>query len=215
MLTITNPKQEQPNPEPTTNKCPWCDGSGWVIVPTTDAKGDATSGPGPCRCLIWRTIRPRLHGLRGVKMPPSGELDPKTDTSMHLIGPWSVLAPHILHAVVRRMWGLTLEWSFRIITDEDVRTANFADKANLAKAKETTGIPDLVEPPDLLVVRVGYLTQKLKDFDTVFLDALKRREKLNSPIWIVEDQDDTPLKKCPIYSPQLEAYMSSWEVAHA
>lgn len=201
-MKITEPKRETREPK----LCGRCGGLGWMEAVVMDDQGTQHRASKPCQCLIARVVKARLGILRTVNMPQAPCLDSMTDRSLHLVGPWAIAGPQIKHAVVRRMWGLNPSWTCSVVTDADIRNAFFADRPNFARSKEPISLPDLMESPDLLVVRMGFLTMKNQDAPTMFLDALRSR---SGPTWVVEDPAE-PLVQCRTHSDRLDTLLESW-----
>jgi len=82
----------------------------------------------------------------------------------------------------------SVAWSQRFRSD--FRTS----RSRSSKSKDYEGevfesVADFVKPPDLLILRVGTLTNKNKAAPGILEGALRNRMDSDSPLWVVSDPD--------------------------
>jgi hypothetical protein len=113
-------------------------------------------------------------------------LDPTK--SLWVTSPWAEFLPHLKLAVVTRGLG----FSFAVSSDEELKAAYLADTSVLkhqAKAGQPRRMRDIVEEPDLLVVRAGVLGYKNVAMPGILLEALQLRQAVIKPFWVVDQPD--------------------------
>ena len=71
-------------------------------------------------------------------------------------------------------------------------------------------MPDLVNPPDLLVLRLGIKLAPNKALPDLVLETLYAREHLDRPTWIIEKAGDPLTSAFPCYSKNLMEFLSDW-----
>lgn len=180
--------------------CPACKGRGVVSVAKEKLPLWLPMGATmPCQCVRERDMRDHLETVWKllstaepvVKTPLQGSLD---KANLWVTAPLELLKGHL--AKLARDRGL--KWKARVITDIDLMTtwlysANEVLDPDVEMARErgentSTRITDLVEPPDLLIIRLGAKAARNVAAPEVFLEALNHRQHLGKPTWIV----DTP-----------------------
>jgi hypothetical protein len=116
------------------------------------------------------------------------------------------------------------DWDFKVITDKDLMTAWLAtvalkgeqildaDVASTAAAVSTKflTIEDLVEPPDILVIRLGIKTARNVAMSEVLHEALSHRAHLSKITWVT-DQPSYRLNSNHIcHSDAVEDFFREW-----
>lgn len=185
MITI-----ERPRPKARTAVdsfvCRDCDGSGRIPRPNT-------ADMFVCPCVQTRHVIRQIGCLwlglfpKGFKTEIAGGDYLKTNLVFH--GPWRGIARHAGLAISLHLHALyPTRWPFKIITDEDLRAANFADD----KFDESSRLrPDDLfgSSVELLVLRLGFLGTKNAAMAGFIYTALRAREVARKPTWIIIDDD--------------------------
>jgi len=121
---------------------------------------------------------------------------------------WSWLRPHLRYAL-----GLDWSLSFKIITDQHIKAVFVGSESYKARARDIrddsptyNSLGDLVGPPDLVILRLGHLGHKNRAAAGAIKEALRIRETLNKPTWLV-DEADHPWSRSFSYDPDLEDYI--------
>jgi hypothetical protein len=215
---------------PPVNKsvCPFCFGREVVELEETHHGIPITA---PCKCAIVRDIVRNLErGWVGIARAaplksPSPLLEYVTD-DLYLTSSDPVLKSHLKFVGAK----LGRNWSFAVVTDADLMSSWLANAklsgkeifdpdviAGLEKLGSDEGrrirttLEDLVEPPGLLIIRIGVKNARNSATHEVFLEALKLRDHLNRPTWVV-DQPEYRLHAeghlC--YSPEVEEKLGAF-----
>jgi len=197
--------------------CPRCDGTG--MVPTEPRPPHPPSFT-RCTCVL------RLDILRNVEQAMVGlsEADPIQDSP--LLGReednlWITAGDdfrsHLRHVGVRQ----PTSWLLKVITDADLTTAWLASIALQGKdildadaykvsTKHIT-IPDLVVPPDLLVIRMGVKVARNAAAAECLGEALNIRYHEGKPTWLW-DEPHHPLNTGHLFwSDDVARILSRWE----
>lgn len=176
-----------------------------------------------CTCVYYkRVIRNVERGWKGLyKAPrlPKGEVSPLEGYWRDDL--WITATPETFKAHLR--W-LALRrppsWHFDVVSDSDLMVSWLAsaalkgmeildpDAATVSMRRLT--VVDLVEPPSLLVIRLGVKAARNVAMSEVFQEALSHRQHVGRPTWVF-DQPDQPLDhthRC--WSSGVEGYMSDW-----
>ncbi len=126
--------------------------------------------------------------------------------------------PHLRHIAVRR----PATWMFRVISDAELVTAWLASvplqggeiidaDAYKVSTKYMT-IPDLVSPPDLVILRMGVKVARNEAASEVLAEAINTRLHERKPTWFWEDPLNPLTAGHLFYSREVERSMSGWEV---
>lgn len=177
--------------------CPKCFGQERVIVP-----GSFFSPMGvsiPCECVKERDIRDRLNtvwpNLGHARAVEASPLTSQVENDLIVTAPPEVLKNHMAR-VCREM---SSKWRARVITDADLMTtwlysANEVGDGDVLEARErgentVSRINDLVEPFQLLVIRLGVKAARNSAMPEVLLEALNHRTHLGRPTWVADTPD--------------------------
>lgn len=184
--------------------CPKCGGRG--VVPMPLDKMPAYVLPGTtqfCECVYKRDLMDNLKRgwkpLTRVKSTKNSPFVGKTRQNWWFRCGSKELAGHVRAAVLRH----SPRWRFSVITDADIMTtwlysANEVFDADVGRARlkgdnNASRVSDLVEPYDLLIIRLGFKAARNVATPEVFLEALLHRENLDLPTWVI-DTPTAPLR---------------------
>ena len=184
---------ESPGREPLMIGCEKCFGTGAL-----DAGSDRVGVPltKPCTCQIVRDIVRNLNrgwaGLSSAARVASSPVSRYSDANLYLTATDDALRAHLRHVGLRAGPG----WGFKVSTDSDLMTAWLSpaslmgkeildpDAAPVSTTKAT--LVDLVEPPELLILRLGVKSARNSAMGEVLLEALYHRAHVGKPTWIVD-----------------------------
>jgi hypothetical protein len=173
--------------------CDKCYGRGYL-----DAGADARGIPltKPCPCQIARDILRNVNrGWAGLSSAPKVENSPlaeHTGNDLYITAPDESLRAHLRHVALRA----GPYWGFKVVTDSDLMTAWLSpiglvgkeildpDAATVSTEKAT--LADLVDPPELLVIRLGVKSARNSATPEVLLEALYHRAHVAKPTWVVD-----------------------------
>ena len=161
--------------------------------------------------------------MRGLsKAPRLGQPSPlikHVASSIWVTASKTTFLPHLRSVAIRQY----PSWNFRVVSDAELITAWLATVA--LKGKEIFDpdvrlednpsllhltLVDLVEPPSLLVIRLGVKSARNVAMSEVFLEALALRDHAGLPTWVF-DQPDSPLQEGHLcYSPQVINFIEDW-----
>jgi hypothetical protein len=196
--------------------CQLCKGARWKIV------GDKAQ---PCICLKLRMLQeylgPEIGVARRIQRSPlytlnddckSAKLD-RTTENLFIKATWPTLLPHLRLALGHRYFQQST-FRFATVTDERVIRVYVGDesfKHRSSKVREDrenyNGLHDLVEAPDLVLVRLGYLAYKNAAAPGALKEALMIREAAHKPTWVIQN----PHQEYPLsWNEEVAAYV----VAH-
>ena len=205
--------------------CPHCHGRGVVIVPEERRPpfcvGEVTEA---CKCIRLRDTLDNLNrawkGLSKIKPVDESSLVDYTEQDLWITSAFR--DTHDLKAEMARI-GRTMgpSWFFRVITDIDMMTTwlysanevldpDVAVKRTRAENQHSR-LTDLVEPPDLLVIRLGAKAARNVAAPEVFLECLLHRDQMDKPTWVV-DTITMPLEDGHIsYDLRVGDHLSDWD----
>lgn len=205
--------------------CPYCGGRGVVAAPSAGLRvfGEVTTR---CRCVWLVDMNINLErgwaGLSKAQVIESTPLKGYHDKNLRITADSNTLKPHLRHVAVRR--GFT--WMFRVMTDVNLMDAwlsknvepvdadiGLARKARHGKKDPEVyiSLTDLVEPPDLVVIRLGVKVARNVATPEVLLEALQHRDHLGKPTWLV-DQTIYPFRDGHIaYDDRVGRYVEGWD----
>ncbi len=180
--------------------CLECGGFGMVPL----RAGDVEKPPAfaRCSCVLKEDIManasqvmPGLLTALPVKRSP---LTNKTNQNTWITAPERWFSSHLRHVSIRQ----TPVWSGRVVSDADLITswlANIAlkgmdvlDADSYGVSTQFITVPDLVIPPDLLVIRMGVKAARNSACAEVMVEAINLRKHEKKPTWIW-DQPEHPL----------------------
>lgn len=206
--------------------CPYCHGRGVVVVPEEERPpfsiGEVTRS---CICTHRRdTLLNMERGWKGLtKVGPvaGSNLDAQTERNL-----WITASLHDLQKHVGRVaFDRGRHWNFKVITDVSLLSAwlysaNEVFDADVHMHRQTAAledrysrIEDLVEPWDLLIIRLGVKTARNVAAPEVLLEALQIREQLGKATWIV-DSPGYPLEIGHIsFDDRVGEFLELWDHA--
>jgi hypothetical protein len=197
--------------------CADCSGKGHVDVSLE--KGFPSSKR--CLCALKKDVIQNLErAWKGLsEAPPLSDspLKPLTKKNVWVTSTANLFRQHLRHVGFRK----PSNWYLKVIADSQISTAWFANVAlkgeeildvdAAAMSLEYVSIPDLVLPPELLVIRLGVKTARMSAMSEVLMEALTLREHQNLPTWIFDQpyaQLSSPDHLC--YSIHLMEYLADW-----
>ena len=177
-----------PDPE-----CLHCEGTGTVVVghipphPPTHRR---------CQCVlhldILQNAERAYRGLSKAPVVPSSPLLGKDTQDLWVTAGEEFLA-HLRHIAIRK----PATWTMRVVSDAELTTAWLASVALQGKdildadayavSTQYITIPDLVVPPDLLVIRMGVKVARNSAAPEVLAEALQTRTFEGKPTWLWDE----------------------------
>lgn len=154
-----------------------------------------------CDCVVKKDIIANVErGMKGLSSKPRVESSPLLGKEIYNL--WltagSEFFPHLRHVAIRQ----PTTWSFKVVSDADLVTAwlgsialkggEILDPDAYMVSTKYISIPDLVVPPDLLVIRMGIKAARNSASAEVLAEALNTRFHNDQPTWIW-DQPNHPL----------------------
>lgn len=198
--------------------CSRCYGRGAIELEETHRGIPITK---PCVCVLAKDVLKNLdRAWSGLSTAPRVETSPLIDRTWrntYVTASEETLRAHLKHAAIRqgRNFGLV------VCSDATLMTAWLAsaslagkeildpDAATVSLEKAT--LVDLVDPPDLLVIRLGVKSARNSAMPEVLLEALAHRSHVGKPTWIC----DQPTKKLDpshiSFSPDVADFLRGWD----
>ena len=204
--------------------CLKCKGRGGVEY---KPPGAIMPGTLACTCVRDRDIRYNLErGWKGLTAPEvvpveESPLAEYHDRTLWVTAPLMVFRSHLHRIAYDRgaRWKFNLfsdadmmnAWLSRMETNELLDTDVYLDRVvRAAPSGRFAALVDLVEPPSLLIVRTGVKVARNSAMPEVFLEALRHREQISKPTWVV-DSPVFPLGEGQVaYSEQVMEFLSDW-----
>ena len=197
--------------------CPLCRGLGYIQV---DTKGPPVKKS--CQCILQMDILDNVErGMRRLskQVPiPESRLLKYTENDMWITASKRWFLPHLRHVALRK----PPAWFFKVITDADLMTAWLSsavlkgqdildpDALALAPSLRFLTLVDLVDPPHLLVIRVGVKAARNVAMSEVLLETLMHRAHEGKPVWLW-DTPSYPLQKGHLcHSSHVEEFLSDY-----
>ena len=197
-------------------KCRMCKGTGKVRIKTDNAPPKEKM----CNCTIAsRLLKNADNGWYGVSSAPkvSGSpLSDLTEDNVWVTGDMDWMKAHVRHIAIRK----PLSWRYKVITDKELMASWLAtaalagvdilDKEAFEVTTAKLSIEDLVQPYDLVIIRLGVKAARNSAMPEVLLEALALREHLETATW-VWDQPHRPLiegHRC--WSMNVQVELDSW-----
>jgi len=110
-----------------------------------------------------------------------------TAKNLLITAPWKSLLPHLRLAFGMRWHQGELRstpFTFKIITDEQIRVGTFADKGDGVESVAQLLNADV----DLVVLRLGFLALGNKAMPEILRSAIMHRVEMSQrPLWLIED----------------------------
>ena len=180
--------------------CQICGGRGVVRA---NEKGSLTPLVQPCECVIVRQIMKNVE--RGWKnllnAPRLDEESPLLELAEDGDNLW-VTSNNLTFRAHLRNTALRMgpHWGFKVVTDADLMIAwlasakmeglNILDPDVAAKAAPVSltkvSLPDLVKPPEVLIIVLGVKAARNAAMPEVLYEALNHRVHDQKPVWIVD-----------------------------
>ena len=196
--------------------CPECNGTQWKRV------GDKAR---PCVCLslemLDHYLGPDLSGAPKIHTGPLYAFDremnatlDRTSENLFIKSTWPTILPHLRLAIGHRYWYVDRTFRHFIVTDERILNVYVGNERYGARSKmkrddmsSFNGLKDLVEEPDLLVVRLGFIGHKNIAAPGALKQALMLREAARRPTWVVQN----PAGDYPIsWNEEVAAYFAEY-----
>lgn len=200
--------------------CPICRGRGAL-----DYKPEGAIVPGvrTCQCVQARDIKLNLdRGWRGLSRVDQAEetsLTEYLESDLWVTAQHAVFQQHLSAAAYTKgPW-----WRFQVSSDADLMEAwlsriptddVYDPDVGRIRAQQVShryvALVDLIEPPELLILRVAVKVARNIAMPEVLLEALQHRDHLDKPTWIV-DQPSRPLTEGHIaYSEEVGSFLADW-----
>ncbi len=173
--------------------CEICGGSGFTENPPEPPHPPTLNR---CSCMLKRDIIRNLeNGLRGLSSVPSSRSSnlrglEKKDL---LITSGQEFLSHLKHVVAN----MPTTWAFKVASDAELVTAwlgsiglqgkDILDPDAYMVSTQYVTIPDLVVPPDLLIIRMGVKVARNQAASEVLAEAVNTRFHEHRPTWIWEE----------------------------
>lgn len=173
--------------------CLKCGGTGSVEVEWTSPHPPTFRR---CDCVLYKDILENVErGLKGLSIAPvikSTPLYERDEESLWITAGEEFLS-HLRHVAIRK----PIHWAFRVISDAELVTAWLASialkgeeirdgDAHKISTKYLT-IPDLVVPPDLVIIRMGVKVARNAASPEVLAEAVNTRFHEGKPTWIWDE----------------------------
>lgn len=173
-----------------------------------------------CECVLRLDILANaekgLVGLSSAPVIPSSPLMDKENKNLWVTAGEEFLA-HLRHVAIRK----PITWAFRVNSDAEMVTAWLAtvavsgqeifDADAYTVSTRYMTLPDMVVPPDLLVVRMGVKVARNAAANEVLAEALQLRMHEGKPTWIW-DEPHNPLGPGHLFwSDSLGRILLKWE----
>ena len=177
----------------TDKPCDKCYGTGYLDA-GTDARGIPLTKPCPCQIArdILRNVNRAWAGLTAAPRLARSPLSSHTSGNVYVTATDATLRAHLRHVGLRG----GPYWFFKVVTDSDLMTAWLSPAALVGKeildpdaatvSTEKATLVDLVDPPELLVVRLGVKSARNSAMPEVLLEALYHRAHVGKPTWVVD-----------------------------
>ena len=179
--------------------CSSCGGRGVVRV---NEHGSLTPVVEPCECVIVKRVMTNVErGWKGLLNAPrideSRLLEAAEDKdNLWVTANHMTLKAHLRHVALR----MGPHWGFQVVTDADLMIAWLASAkmegmkildpevaAHAAPVSSTkVSLPDLIKPPEVLVIVLGVKAARNSAMPEVLCEALNHRFHDQKPVWIID-----------------------------
>ena len=208
--------------------CPHCRGRGVRQIPKERMPpGSIIPETEPCPCVRLRDIKANMDrgwkGLSRAKRVDETPLIKHITKDLWVTCTMAGFRGHL--ARVALVVGKdNPRWFFRVITDVDLMNAWLSKGIEVFDAdvdvhrkqqpvSRYADLMDLVEPPTLLIIRLGVKAARNVATPEVLLEALNHRAHIDKPTWIV-DQPYQRLHEGHIsWDQHVEHFLEEWECA--
>ena len=179
--------------------CKLCGGRGVVRVESDESVAPVVE---PCKCVLIKRLRQNVNrGWKGLLSAPRIDDSPLMEVAegggnLWVTSPTPDFRAHLRYAAHR----MGPAWGFQVVTDSDLMCAWLASAklegvkildpevaANAASVSVTKiSLPDLVIPPEVLVIVLGVKAARNSAMPEVLYEALNLRLHEQKPVWIVD-----------------------------
>lgn len=144
-----------------------------------------------CVCEFLRRIAssmpPYIRSAKVMKQHAELPLLELLDRSLFVVSEWADM-----RAVLKAIWIKFSKLHVRITSDREIRDVYVGSTSRAAKGKDTdepvmNNLQDLMESPDLVVVRLNELSYKNKAAPGALQEACSYRTDRDKPTWVVSD----------------------------
>ena len=204
--------------------CPECQGRGVVRAPVSTVTSPYAVCPQTrvCKCVLMRDVIANVErgwkGLMAAPPIPSSPLRGRETESLLIVTTVSLFQRHLRHVACR----MGPRWFFQVVTDADLMEAwlskdlpeeDIADPdVNFIRGSRPTRystLMELVEPPELLVLRLGVKVARNRAMPEVLLEALQHRQHRSQPTWVVDLSYAQLGEEHVSWSPQVEEFLGT------
>jgi hypothetical protein len=166
---------------------------------------------------VLANVEQGWKGLSKARVIEDSDLKGLTERNLLITGADRVFRRHLRHVAVR----MGPEWNFKVVSDADLITSWLAsvalkggelfdpDAATVSTRYIT--LVDLIDPPQLLVIRLGVKKARNVAMSEVLLETLTHRHHNNKPTWITDQPDDPLGEMHRCWSTELTLYMQEWD----
>jgi len=205
--------------------CKHCRGRGVRQIPKERMpKGALIPETEPCPCVRLRDIRANMdRGWKGLSRSKLVEESPLLEYIAQDLWVTCTMAGFRgqLGRVALEVGRKNPRWFFRVITDVDlmnawlskgieVMDADVDVQRRQAAAPRFTDLVDLVEPPGLLIIRLGVKAARNVATPEVLLEALNHRAHIDKPTWIVDQPFQRLLEGHISWDQHVEHFLDPW-----
>jgi hypothetical protein len=202
--------------------CTFCLGRGVVSDDEKPIFGSEITRP--CVCTLKRDVLVNVErgwvGLAKAKPIEKSPLYGLHKENLWITASGKDLREHLRHIAVR----MGPSWYFRVVTDIDLMNSWLAKdlpviydveveqaRQEYAVSNQATNLTELIEAPELLIVRLGVKAARNSATPEVLLETLQHRDHLGKTTWVI-DQKIYPLQAGHIaYSDGVCAFISDWK----
>lgn len=180
--------------------CPFCKGAQWLY----ETDGEVLV-PVRCRCLERKLLHdflgPEIASAKKLESPlyrptvnEAGEVEgDRTEENLFLKGPWSLVCQHLRWVLSgKRLY--SQGFRFKIVTNEKLFAVWIGNESYKSRSTEIRNdietnnrMNDVLEDPTLVILRLDGLVHPNKASANVLLEAIKVREFVYKPLWLVEN----------------------------
>lgn len=199
-------------------KCTRCYGSGSLDTGQTHMGIPIVK---PCLCQQARDI---IHNLNaawtGLSQAPKLESTPLLEyvtEDLFITASDDTLRQHLRHVGIRMGWS----WGFKVASDADLMVAWLSNAQLVGKeildpdvasvSSEKASLVDLIEPPALLILRLGVKSARNSAMPEVFLETIRHRQYRQRPTWVV----DQPTRRLSLghlcFSDEVSQALAGWD----
>ena len=183
--------------------CPLCGGRGVI---TLKVKGPPQTKR--CACVMRQALINNMNrgwfGLSKSKPIKETPLIKHIEENLWITGGENSLKSHLLSVGLKQK----ADWFFKVVSDADLITAwlgsmsikgaEIFDPDVSTVSSRHMNLVDLIEPPELLIIRLGVKKARNQAMGEVLWETLQHRVHINKPVWLIDSPDDplTPSHIC-------------------